>query len=149
MTQDEGIAALRAENARLRAELAATRDTLAQIHARLAEVEKRKTPVPAFVRRDKPRKEKEPRRTREARHNAGRRREEPTHSVAHAVDRCPDCGYLLRGESVDWTRQMIDLPEPTPVVVTEHRFLKRHCPACDHWHTPRPDWTGVVLGQDR
>ncbi len=149
MTQDEEIAALRVENAPLRAELAATRDTLAQIQARLAEVETRKTPAPAFVRPDKPRTEKESRRTREARHNQGRRREEPTHSVAHALDRCPDCGYLLRGESVDWTRQVIDRPEPTPVVVTEHRFLKRQCPACDRWQTPTPDWTGVVLGQGR
>ena len=50
---------------------------------------------------------------------------------------------------MDWTRQVIDLPEPTPVVVTEHRFLKRRCPACTRWHTPRADWRGVVLGQRR
>ena len=74
---------------------------------------------------------------------------EPTRVVTHALERCPDCGYLLRGESVDWTREVIEVPEPMPVVVTEHRFLKRHCPACLRWHTPRADWQGVVLGQSR
>lgn len=149
MTQEEEVAALREENAQLRAEVAALRETLAQVQARLAEVAQRKTPPAPFVRPDTPVTEKAPRQRREGRHNAGRRREEPTRVVEHAVERCPDCGYLLRGQSVDWTRQVIDLPEPTPAVVTEHRFLKRHCPACARWHIPTPDWTGVVLGQSR
>jgi hypothetical protein len=65
------------------------------------------------------------------------------------MERCPDCRYLLRGRSVARTRQIIELPEPAPVLITEHRLLKRHCPVCDRWWTPRVDFGGQVLGQGR
>ena len=134
----------------LRAEVLALRDALAQAQARITELEQRKTPPPAFVRANAPtERATTPRRKRAPEHNAGRRREEPTQIVYHAEERCPDCGYLLRGQSVARTRQVIDLPEPAPVEVTEHRLRKRHCPACDRWWTPQVDFGGQVLGQGR
>src|SRR5213082_447081 len=143
MTLEDEVAALRAENALLRAELAAAQ-------ARIAELEKRKTPVPGFVKANTERKDRsEPRKKRAPEHNAGRRRAEPTQTVQHAYERCPDCGYLLRGQSIARTREVIDLPPPPPVVVTEHQVLKRYCPVCQCWQVPSPDWSGQVLGQGR
>jgi hypothetical protein len=143
MTLEEEVAALRAENAWLRAELAAAQ-------ARIAELEQRKTPAPGFVRANTERKEKTaPRKKRAPEHNAGRRRAAPTQTVQHAYERCPDCGYLLRGHSVARTREVIDLPPPPPVAVTAHQILKRYCPVCQRWQVPAPDWSGHVLGQGR
>jgi transposase len=143
MTLDDEVAALRAENARLRAELAAAQ-------ARIAELEKRKMPAPGFVKANTERKEKtEPRKKRAPEQNGGRRRAAPTQTVQHAYERCPDCGYLLRGHSVARTREVIDLPPPPPVAVTAHQILKRYCPVCQRWQVPAPDWSGHVLGQGR
>jgi transposase len=156
MTADDEVvalraanAALRAENAQVRADLAAARDLIAQLQTRIAELEQRKTPPPPFVKTNTEQEAKGPRKKRDARHNAGRRREKPTQIVQHALERCPDCGYLLRGHSIARTRQVIDLPPPAPVVVTEHQLLKRYCPVCQRWWTPTPDWTGHVLGHGR
>jgi hypothetical protein len=35
------------------------------------------------------------------------------------------------------------------VAIIEHRGLKRYCPVCQKWQTPRVDLAGVVLGQSR
>jgi transposase len=157
MTLEEEVVALRAENAtlraeneRLRAELAQAPELIAQLQARIAELERRKTPPPPFVRPDTPQPPKpKPRKKRASLHNAGRPREEPTQIVLHALERCPDCGYRLRGQSVARTRQVIELPEPPPVSIIEHRVLKRHCPVCERWWTPQVDFGGHVLGQGR
>src|SRR5919197_1699326 len=143
MTLEDEVAALRAENALLHAELAAAQ-------ARIAELEKRKTPAPGFVKANTERKNRaQPRKKRAPEHNAGRPRAAPTQTVQHAYERCPDCGYLLRGQSIARTREVIDLPPPPPVVVTEHQILKRYCPVCQCWQVPSPDWHGQVLGQGR
>ena len=157
MTADDEVVALRAanaalqaENAQVRADLAAARDLIAQLQARITELEQRKTPPPACVKANPEQKEAPgPRKKRDPRHNAGRRREKPTQIVHHALERCPECGCLLRGRSIARRRQVIDLPPPPPVVVTEHQLLKRYCPVCQRWWTPTPDWTGQVLGQGR
>src|SRR5256886_6950341 len=150
MTRDEEVAALRAENALLRTELATAQALIAQLQARIGELEQRKTPVPGFVKANTARKARaEPRRKRAPEHNAGRLRAAPTQTVQHAYERCPDCGYLLRGQSIARTREVIDLPPPPPVVVTEHQLLKRYCPVCQCWQVPSPDWSGQMLGQGR
>ena len=61
----------------------------------------------------------------------------------------PDCHYRLQGTSVDYRRQVIDLPPPQPVEVIEHQVLKRWCPHCQRWHSPQLDLTGQVFGQGR
>src|SRR5207253_405294 len=143
MTLEDEVAALRAENALLRAELAAAQ-------ARIAELAQRKTPVPGFVKANTARKARaEPRRKRAPEHNAGRPRAQPTQTVQHAYERCPDCGYALRGQSIARTREVIAVPPPPPVVVTEHQILKRYCPVCQRWQVPSPEWSGQVLGHGR
>ena len=89
MTADDEVVALRAanaalqaENAQVRADLAAARDLIAQLQARITELEQRKTPPPAFVKANPEQKEAPgPRKKRDPRHNAGRRREKPTQIV--------------------------------------------------------------------
>ncbi len=139
MSLEEDVAALRAENAQLRAEVAAAQAVIAQLRGELqAALGQQETPPqpagpgkPAFVRAATPRKEatadQEPRKKRAAEHNKGRRREEqPTRIVQHALERCPDCGYALRGQSVDWRRQVVELPPPPPVEVVEHQYGPAH-----------------------
>jgi transposase len=157
MTLEEEVVALRVENAtlraeneRLRAEVAQVPELIAQLQTRIAELERRKTPPPPFVRPDtRQPPEPKPRKKRASQHNAGRPREAPTQIIYHALERCPACGYLLRGQSVAHTRQVIELPAPALVVITEHRLIKRQCPVCDRWWMPRVDWGGQVLGQGR
>lgn len=144
MTLEEQISALKAENAALR-------EALAIALERIAELEQGKKQQSSFVKPNKPKKAepKAPRRQRKAEHNRGRRREEPTKIVSHKLEACPDCGCRMHGQSVARRRQVIELPPPQPVEITEHRVIKRWCPKCGRWHTPKLDLRGQVLGQGR
>ena len=63
--------------------------------------------------------------------------------------RCPDCGGRLGGAHVGRRRQVVDLPPPAAVVVTEHRAGKGWCSACRRWHDARLDLRAEVVGQGR
>jgi hypothetical protein len=156
MLHDDEISALRAENAALRAALAAAhepiraqQDVIARLEARVTELEQRPTPPPPWAKAKTPQRAPKERKKRAPEHNKGRRRETPTRIVEHAYERCPDCQYELRGRSVAWRRQVIEIPAPPPVEIIEHRGLKRYCPVCQRWQTPRVDVAGQVLGQGR
>ena len=69
--------------------------------------------------------------------------------MEHALDCCLGCHYRLQGHSLDYTREMLELPEPQPIAVIEHRIIKRFCPHCRRWHSPKLELNGVVLGQGR
>jgi len=148
MTMADELAALRTENEALRCELALLREQLAAL-ARIAELEQRPPDPPAFVKPTTPARPPTPRTKRQPKHNRARRLQAPTQVVQHALDHCPDCQRCLRGQSLARRRQVIDLPEPAPVTVTEHQLLKRYCWHCQRWHTPRLDLAGQVLGQRR
>jgi hypothetical protein len=92
---------------------------------------------------------KKTRRQRAAEQNAGRKRETPTEVQQHALERCPDCQYPLRGHSIARRRQVIELPTLPPVRVIEHEVIKRWCPVCRKWHVPKLDLSSEVLGQRR
>jgi transposase len=159
MTADEMVVVLRGQNAELlagsaglRAENAALREQIAVLERRIAELEgKSGKEPPDFVKASRPKREgaKSERKAREKRHNQVRRREEPTRRVEHGLERCPECSYQLRGQSIDHRREVIELPTPQPVDVTEHQVLKRFCPRCKRWRSPKLDLSGVVLGQSR
>ncbi len=148
MTLEEELVQLRAENQALRAQLAAMQAQLAAAQQRIAELEQQRTP-PRFAKAKTPKRERKPRRKRAAEHNRGRRREPPTRIVRHAFERCPDCHYRLRGHSIARRRQVIELPPPPPVTVTEHQVIKRWCPHCQGWRTPQLDLREQVVGQGR
>jgi hypothetical protein len=158
MADDDALTLLRAENQALRAQLdqalaqlAQVADQLATAQTRIAELEQQRPVLPPFVKPNKP-APSEPtrkRKKRAAHHNHGRPRETPTQTVPHALERCPDCNYQLQGNSLAYTRQVIDLPEPQPIDIIEHQVFKRWCPHCRRWHQPKLELAGVVLGQGR
>ncbi len=119
----EEVQALVAENERLRAEVGVLRGRLVEVTgrletalARIAELEQRKAGPPPFVKPSRPLREpRGPRKKRAAAHNRARPRMTPTVVVRHALARCPDCGYRLNGESIAYTREVIELPPPPPV----------------------------------
>jgi hypothetical protein len=151
MTLEDEVASLRAENAQLRALIAQLQDQLAAALARIAELEQQHQDPPPFVKPNRPPRPDPtlPRKKRAARHNQARRRETPTRTLDHALERCPECNYQLRGHSIDYTRQVIELPEPPPVEIIEHRIIKRFCPKCRRWRHPPLDLRGKVLGRGR
>lgn len=149
MTLQEEVEFLRAENAELKKLLAEALAKIEVLERRIAELEGRGGPPP-FVKPNKPKPTSEKKRKKRAsEHNHARKREEPTRSVDHSLDRCPECNYKLDGQSVDRTRQVIELPEPQPVEIVEHRMIKRYCPHCEKWRSPKADFGGIVVGEGR
>lgn len=151
MTLRDELAHLRTENAALAAQVATLEQQLAAALARIAELEQQRHDPPPFVKPNQPKPDepKRPRKKRAAQHNRGRRCETPTRTEPHALDHCPDCQYPLRGSSIDYTRQVIELPPPQPVEIIEHQVIKRWCPSCQRWHSPHLDLSGQVFGQGR
>ncbi len=149
MTEMEELTDLRATVQVLLERNATLEAALAAAQARIAELEQRPPEPPAFVKASTPRREPKPRQKRAPQHNRGRRFEPATEVVIHALDRCPDCQRRLEGHSIARRRQVVDLPPPAPVVVTEHQLLKRYCCHCERWHTPQVSFQGQVLGQRR
>ena len=143
--------ALRAEVAVLRQQFAAVTGQLQTALARIAELEARKPEPPAFVKpnRPQPSDPKKPRKKRAVEHNKSRKRAQPTRIERHVLAHCPDCGYRLRGESLAYSREVIELPPPQPVDVIEHQVIKRWCPHCEAWHRPKLQLRGQVIGQGR
>lgn len=146
MTNEEAER-LVAENHELRQALAAA---LARIAVLEAQIDERGGP-PAFVKpnRQKAKREGEPRQKRAGVHNTSRQRMAASRVERHALEHCPDCNYRLRGESLDYSRQVIELPPPPPVEVIEHQVVKRWCPHCERWRSPQLDLSGQVLGRNR
>ncbi len=126
-------------------------ERIAELEKKVAELEALKAPPPPWAKANRPPREKPAgtrRKKRAPEHNDGRRRSTPTRLEQHACERCPDCAYALSGSSVARRREVIELPA-LPVEVVEHQILKRYCPVCRAWKTPRVSFAGVTLGQSR
>src|SRR5258707_7436070 len=151
MTEEEALQ-LRKENQELRDALKQTQGLLHMALARIAELEKQKTPPPAFVKANKKKpkdEENKPRKKRGAQYNHARRRGAPTQIVEHRIVTCPDCHLCLGGISLARCREIIDVPPPPAVEVTEHRIYKGWCTSCQKWHEAPVDFSEQVLGQGR
>jgi hypothetical protein len=142
---------LRAENMELRAQVAGLEQHLAAALARIAELEQQHPDPPSFVKPNCPKatEPKRPRKKRAPHHNRGRRCEPPTRTQVHELERCPECNYRLQGHSLDYRRQVIEVPPPQAVEIIEHQVIKRFCPHCQRWRSPQLDLSGQVLGQGR
>jgi transposase len=82
--------------------------------------------------------------------NQGRRRAEVvTRREEHRIEQCPGCKGKLRKKRVAWKREVIDLPEPQPIEVTEHTIYKGYCPHCASWKYATPYEPGAVVGRRR
>lgn len=97
-------------------------------------------PTPIWVKASSPKKEKGPRKKRIQ--SFARRSLVPTDVVCHALDACPDCGRKLKGGTVKFRHQVIEIPK-TPAKVTDHLFVERCCGVCGKRFTPDAN---VVLG---
>lgn len=156
MTLQEDVVSLRGEVGHLQSVIVDLRGQLTVAQARIAELEQRQKPAsakspPSFVKANRPKRDTADgkRKKRAAKHNTSRRREEPTRIERHALHHCPVCDYRLTGESIDYTRQVIEIPPPPPVEICEHQVVKRWCPHCDAWRSPKLDLSQQVMGQGR
>jgi len=132
-------------------QIATLQEQLAVAEQRIEELEQTKEEPPSFVKPSKPKREgpKAPRRRRAKEHNHGRKRAEAvTHREEHRIEQCPECACKLRKERVAWRREVIDLPPPQAVEVTEHVIFKGYCPRCAAWRYAERDMPDVV-GQRR
>jgi len=134
--------------AALRAELAEQTALTAAALARVAELERRlgldsgnsgKPPSSDGLKKKAPRtrslRERSGRKTGGQRGHRGetlRAAENPDAVVDHFPQTCSGCGGALEaGAATDFTaRQVFDLPEPRPLVVTEHRAHQCRCGSC-------------------
>ncbi|MEO5952513.1 MAG: hypothetical protein ABIQ44_08635, partial [Chloroflexia bacterium] len=119
---EEEVATLRAEVASLKEQIAQALAVIAQLRA---ELEKRNSEPPSFIKpstaRPKDKAQKQPRRKRAKDQNGARRREQnPTQTIQHTVEQCPTCAYPLQHPQLALRRQVIELPPPQPVEVSEH-----------------------------
>ena len=139
---------LETENAALREALAVAQETVAKLTARVAELERQlglnsgnsgKPPSSDGLK-------KPPRRTQSLRESSGRKSggqpghpgetlraaAEPNVIQDHYPRQCAACEAPLTPEAATEysARQVFDLPEPQPLVVTEHRAHSCSCPQC-------------------
>jgi transposase len=129
-----------------------TQEQLQQARERSAELEKQKAPPPTFVKAKKKKpqaEEKKPRKKREAQYNRARKRSVPTQIVEHRIVECPDCHLRLGGINLARCREVIDVPPPPVVEVTEHRIYQGWCSNCQKWHEAPVDVSSQVIGQGR
>jgi hypothetical protein len=129
MTAEERIAYLEAQLSQvidqwgwIQEELLQAQEQLAVAYQRIKELEKQKTPPPTFVKANVKKAAagpKQPRKKRDPKHNHARRRDKPTRMVEHRISTCPACSSRLGGVSVARRRQVIELPPPPPIEVTE------------------------------
>lgn len=137
---DAVIAALRAENERLRAENAVLTARLADLERRLGLNSRNSGKPPSSDGLKKPPRVsslREPtgKQTGGQPGHPGktlRRTETPDATINHYPAACAACGEpLTEAMAVDHiARQMFDLPEPKPLLVTEHRAHGCRCGAC-------------------
>src|SRR3954468_7708515 len=144
------LAALAEENARLRAENAALQETIAVLLARVAELERRlglnssnSGKPPSSDGLHKPKREP---RTRSLRERSGkppggqkghkgetlRQVADPNATIDHYPETCGTCGSPLTAAMATRcsARQVFDLAEPQPLIVTEHRAYRCRCGRC-------------------
>ena len=151
--QCQRIAELEQQLKELVAKISELTVQLESAQKRIAELEQQKTPPPPFVKantKKDPNQPKKPRKKRAPEHNGVRRLEvNPTEIIAKKPDKCPKCQHKLGGISLSRKRQVIELPEPTPVRVTEYQLYKGWCANCQQWHEVELDLSEQVLGQGR
>ena len=73
------------------------------------------------------------------------KRREPTKTVEHACDTCPDCGRGLSGGWEYSRRQIIEIP-PIEVQIVDHVVMARHCGVCGKDCVPTVDYAEETVG---
>lgn len=61
----------------------------------------------------------------------------PTETIEHTETHCPKCNHQL-GKSIKVDRKLVeDIPEPQPIIVTEHLISHYKCPHCGKIVVPK------------
>jgi transposase len=117
----------------------------------IEELKKKAKEPPDFVKANgKNREKKGSRKKRKPEENGSRKRETPTSIEEHHIRTCPDCQGELTGISLSRRRQVVELPPPPPVQVSEYQVYKGWCDHCQKWHeAPFELPQGGVMGQGR
>jgi transposase len=152
MTAEERIAWLEEQLKQALTQVQDLQEQLAAAKLRIEELEKQKTPPPAFVKANVVKaaaEQKKPRKKRAAQYNRARRREKPTRVVEHRISTCGQCGSRLGGVSVARRRQVIEIPPPPPVEVTEHVVYHGWCSQCQKWREAPLEVSAEVIGHGR
>ncbi len=143
LRQQKQIAALLAREEKWEARVAA----LEEENARLRSGGGGGKRVPAWVKPNRPAREKQDRKPRGQ--GFGRLRETATDVHLHALERCPDCGHKLTGGWEHRRRQVIQIVPPQ-VRVIDHVVVARRCGVCGMRHVPKlPSAVLGVQGQRR
>ena len=139
---DAIIATLRAENALLLTENAALRERLAELERRLGLNSSNSGKPPSSDGLKKPPRDsslREPsgKKTGGQKGHPGtmlRRTETPDATIDHYPEACTACGEPLTAAMATGhiARQVFDLPEPTPLIVTEHRAMTAAASSAAH-----------------
>ncbi|MDQ2743083.1 MAG: hypothetical protein M3Z66_12420, partial [Chloroflexota bacterium] len=137
------MAGLTEQNTLLRQQVALLQQE--QAHLRGVPLGAAPDPLPA-PKPATPTREQKTRRKRAPEHNAGRRSlERANRWETHAAETCPRCGTALRGGWIVRRVQVIDLPPVAPLVITQHRSIRRQCSSCGKRVLPTP--IGVEAGR--
>jgi transposase len=148
----EQVTGLRGQLATAEQQVTELREQLALSEERIVELERGKQGPPSFIKPNRPKREgaKAARRPRAKEHNRGRKRAETvTRREEHHMEHCPECEGKLRHALVAWCREVIDLPAPAAVEVTEHVVFKGYCPRCAGWKYAEACAPEQVVGQRR
>jgi transposase len=149
MTAEEEIAYLREELAKAHALIAELRAEVDQLRGSRGSA----GGPPSFLKPSTPKPkahgDKPPRRKRAKDQNGSRKRDTPTRTMEHKLEQCPDCAYPLRHPTLAKRRQVVELPPPQPVEVTEHQLFRSWCARCCKWHYASVDLSGQVIGRGR
>lgn len=148
---EEELKRLQRENQELREQNQRLQEQLDGALQQIEELKKKGKEPPAFVKANvKKTQQNKPRKKRKPEHNKARKRETPTQIQEHLIQTCPDCQEQLTGMTVSRRRQLIELPAPPPVEVTEYQVYKGWCSHCQKWHeAPFRLPEGQVMGQGR
>ena len=111
---------------------------------------KQPTPTPDWVKPNtnstaKEQSEGKPQKRKKRQHNFTWTRREPTRTVEHACDTCPDCGRGLCGGWEHSRRQIVEIP-PIAVEVVDPVVIARHCGVCGKDCVPKVDLTEEAVG---
>lgn len=137
-----------AENALLREKLVSLEAEVEMLRGMLSGGGNGSSAAPFVKPSRKERREAEDKQRKKRKQSFGRKREEPTERVEHALDVCPDCGRRLPDGWIHSRRQVIEIPE-TPVRVIEHVLIARRCGVCGKRYIPKLDLSGEVVGMSR
>ncbi len=140
--------ALRAENEELKQQLSELSAEVEMLRDKLSGGDGGSSAAPFIKPNRQQRREAERAERKKRKQSFGRKRDEATEEVRHAVENCPDCGKKLSGGYEQSRHQVIEIPR-TPVRIIDHVIIVRRCGYCGKVHIPKLGISDGVVGKMR